>query len=153
MDKFSREQRHNNMAAVKSKNTKPELIVRKILYRNGFRYRLHRRDLPGKPDIVLPKYKTVIFIHGCFWHQHPGCPKSKLPATHESFWREKLQHNVNRDRNQHEELAAMGWHVEVLWECEVMRCARSMQLPGDFMNRLRNTLSPSAKPKCRTKTK
>jgi DNA mismatch endonuclease (patch repair protein) len=110
--------RSHNMAAIKGRDTSPELMVRKILHRLGYRFRLHRRDLPGTPDIVLPRYRTVIFVHGCFWHRHPGCRYSTNPKTRKEFWEEKFLKNVERDCIQHAKLNAMGWAVETIWECE-----------------------------------
>lgn len=107
------------MARVGSKNTKPEMLVRRALHRLGFRFRLHRRDLPGRPDIVLPKYKTAIFVHGCFWHRHAGCRRATTPKTREAFWRSKFEANISRDRNAVEALKQGGWNVLVLWECEI----------------------------------
>lgn len=107
------------MSAVKGKDTKPEILVRKWLHAAGYRFRLHVKELPGKPDIVLPKYKTVIFVNGCFWHQHQGCPHAKLPITNKQFWEEKLQKNAERDERNYQELRGMGWKVRIIWECEV----------------------------------
>ena len=107
------------MSHVSGKNTKPELIVRSLLHRLKYRFRLHRSDLPGKPDIVLPKYKKVIFIHGCFWHSHKGCPRARRPATNAAFWQEKLEKNIERDRRNIGELKELGWNVLVIWTCEV----------------------------------
>lgn len=107
------------MSAVKGKDTKPEILVRKWLHAAGYRFRLHVKELPGKPDIVLPKYKTVIFVNGCFWHQHQGCPHAKLPATNKEFWEDKLRKNAERDARNYQELRAMGWKVRIIWECEV----------------------------------
>lgn len=109
------------MSKVRSANTKPERTVRKVLHALGFRFRINRKDLPGKPDIVLPKYKIVILVHGCFWHQHKNCPKSKLPATNEEFWRVKLTGNVERDKRNIRELKKLQWRVLVIWECEVKK--------------------------------
>lgn len=106
------------MSGIRGKNTKPEIIVRKALHAAGYRFRLHRKDLPGKPDIVLPKYKTVIFVHGCFWHKH-DCRYFKWPKTRPDFWREKIEGNVERDRLAYEKLEEMGWRVKVVWECEL----------------------------------
>lgn len=106
------------MAQVKGKNTKPELLVRQALHRLGYRFRLHRRDLPGRPDIVLPRYKTVIFVHGCFWHRHLGCTKASTPKTRVDFWQDKFETNVARDRRNVHALRANGWQVVVVWECE-----------------------------------
>lgn len=107
------------MAAVKGKNTKPEVAICKLLHTQGYRFRLHRKDLPGKPDIVLPKYKTVIFINGCFWHQHEGCKQATIPATNREFWQTKLNSNKARDKRILQELQSLGWRVLTLWECEI----------------------------------
>jgi DNA mismatch endonuclease (patch repair protein) len=106
------------MAAVRGKDTKPEKLVRSALHRSGFRYSLHRRDLPGKPDLVLPKYKTVVFVHGCFWHGHE-CPRGKKPATRKQFWNKKLNQNRLRDQKSIAALEVMGWNVFVVWECSL----------------------------------
>ncbi len=117
MDRMTPEQRSRCMSKVKGINTKPEMIVRSFLHRRGFRFHLHRKDLSGKPDIVLPKYQTVIFVHGCFWHKHPGCRKSTIPKSNSLFWEKKLEENVKRDGKAREELEKAGWNVIVLWEC------------------------------------
>jgi DNA mismatch endonuclease (patch repair protein) len=106
------------MSRVKGKNTRPELIVRRLVHKLGYRYRLHRRDLPGSPDIVLPRGRKVIFVHGCFWHRHPGCPRASTPKTREAFWESKLSGNVKRDAAAQLALEAAGWKVLVVWECE-----------------------------------
>lgn len=113
--------RSKNMRAIKATNTKPELFVRKYLHAAGFRFRVHRKELPGKPDIVLPKYRAIVFVHGCFWHCHPGCKFAVIPMTRRAFWQEKLEKNFNRDKRQIAELEAMGWRVFVIWECEVKK--------------------------------
>jgi len=118
MDKFTPEQRSKVMAAVRGKDTAPELKVRKALHSLGYRYRLHRKDLPGKPDIVLPKYDTCIFVHGCFWHRHPGCKRATTPKTNRKFWREKLLKNQKRDKGVRKKLKELGWRVKVIWECD-----------------------------------
>lgn len=118
MDNLSPEQRSKGMRAVKASNTKPELLVRQALHRKGFRFRLHCKDLPGKPDIVLPKYKTCIFVHGCFWHQHPGCSRATRPTTNKDFWNAKLEGNVDRDQRTLEMLRGLGWRICIIWECE-----------------------------------
>lgn len=118
------------MAAIRSKNTKPEMAIRSLLHALGYRFRLHRKDLPGKPDIVLPRYKTVIFINGCFWHQHPGCRQATVPGSNVEFWQRKLQSNVARDIRNHELLQALGWKVLVIWECEVPGILRKRQISG-----------------------
>lgn len=109
------------MSKIRGKNTKPEKILRSALFSLGYRFRLHRKDLPGKPDIVLPKYKTVIFVHGCFWHYHADCREGRVPSTNSKFWKEKLEKNVNRDKQHNEKLSAAGWKVITVWECEVER--------------------------------
>ena len=113
------EQRSRNMSAIKSKNTKPEIKVRKILHSMGYRFRLHRKDLPGSPDIVLPKYKTVIFVHGCFWHRHANCKYASTPKTRKEFWESKFKANVKRDKEIQEKIQNIGWQPVVIWECEV----------------------------------
>ena len=107
------------MSRIRSKNTKPEMIVRKYLHGQGFRYRLHVKDLPGKPDIVLPRVKTAILVHGCFWHQHPGCSKASLPTSNREFWVDKLSRNVERDGEKKKQLVELGWKVIEIWECEL----------------------------------
>jgi len=106
------------MARVGQKNTAPEIIVRKSLHRLGYRFRLHRRDLPGTPDIVLPKYRKVLFVHGCFWHRHPGCGKTTTPKTRTEFWAEKFRANVARDSAKEQALRDAGWEPLIIWECE-----------------------------------
>lgn len=110
--------RSRMMAGIKGKNTRPEMVVRRALHKAGFRFRLHVKDLPGKPDIVLPKHRAVIFVHGCFWHGH-GCRNFKWPKTREAWWREKIGKNVERDRLKIEELWNAGWKVETIWECDI----------------------------------
>ncbi|MGI6100030.1 MAG: DNA mismatch endonuclease Vsr [Lentisphaerae bacterium] len=121
MDIWSPEKRSEVMARIRSRDTKPELVVRSLLHRCGVRFSLRRRDLPGKPDIVLPKYKTVIFVHGCFWHRHAGCRLASEPKSRQEFWQAKFEANVARDRRNQRALKEAGWRVIVLWECEVMR--------------------------------
>ena len=118
-DKISKEVRSRNMAAIKSKNTKPEIIVRRFLHRHGYRFRLHRKDLPGNPDITLTRYKTVIFVHGCFWHQHKKCKNAVMPKTNVTFWQDKLKGNIRRDIKNVKLLKEKGWKVITIWECEV----------------------------------
>ena len=112
------EQRSRNMSAIKSKNTKPEIKVRKILYSMGYRFRLHSKDLPGSPDIVLPKYKTVIFVHGCFWHRHENCKYASIPKTRQEFWNKKFEVNIKRDSEIQEKIKILDWRSVVIWECE-----------------------------------
>jgi len=111
--------RSRMMSGIKGKNTKPELLVRRYLHRRGLRYRLHVKGLPGTPDLVLPKYRTVIFVHGCFWHQHLGCRYAAIPKTRQEFWLEKLTANRFRDLANESRLGALGWRVLTIWECEV----------------------------------
>jgi len=106
------------MRSVRGKDTTPEKVVRRLLHRLGFRFRLHRADLPGKPDIVLPKHRTVIFVHGCFWHRHRGCRHASMPATNQSYWREKFRKNQARDKKNRKRLEGDGWRVAIVWECE-----------------------------------
>ena len=107
------------MSRVSGKNTKPELVVRSLLHNMGYRFRLHRNDLPGKPDITLPKHKKIIFVHGCFWHGHIDCPRAKRPATNKKFWREKLDKNMERDKVIVKNLKQLGWDVLTVWTCEM----------------------------------
>lgn len=118
-DIVSRSKRTEIMSSVKQRHTKPEITVRKILHRHGFRFRLHNKKLPGTPDIVLPKHKAVIFVHGCFWHQHEGCRKSRRPTSNVEFWNEKLDRNIVRDNQKESELKNSGWKVLTLWDCEI----------------------------------
>jgi DNA mismatch endonuclease (patch repair protein) len=106
------------MSGIRGKNTRPEMIVRRALHKAGFRFRLHKKDLPGEPDIVLPKHKTVIFVHGCFWHKHE-CKYFKLPKTRQEFWSKKLEKNVERDYQHLDALRSLGWNVIQIWECEL----------------------------------
>lgn len=107
------------MASIHAKNTKPEIIVRKYLWRHGFRYRLNNPRLPGHPDIVLRKYRTCIFVNGCFWHGHDGCKYFRMPRTNVDFWTKKIKRNKERDREEQQQLAKMGWHCITVWECEL----------------------------------
>lgn len=124
--------RSRMMSGIKDKNSLPEMLVRRMLFAAGYRFRLHRRDLPGTPDIVMPGRKIAIFVHGCFWHAHKGCKYAKVPATRPDFWIAKLQTNVDRDHRAIEKLAAMGWRVLVVWECAT-RTEQSKLLLQDAM--------------------
>lgn len=118
VDTISRKRRSQNMARIGGRNTGPELVVRRIAHRMGFRFRLYRKDLPGTPDLVFPRHRLAVFIHGCFWHRHDGCRFVYSPKTRVKFWTEKFKQNVARDcRNQHA-LRDLGWRVAVIWECE-----------------------------------
>lgn len=117
------------MAGIRARNTKPELVVRKALFAAGFRFRLHRKDLPGSPDIVLPGRRIAVFVHGCFWHAHAGCGYAKIPATRREFWENKLAVNVERDTRSREALLSAGWRVLVVWECTTRSAAVRDALP------------------------
>ncbi|MBN1312429.1 MAG: DNA mismatch endonuclease Vsr [Anaerolineae bacterium] len=132
-DRITKAQRSRNMARVKNKNTAPELIVRKALHRLGFRFRLHRSDLPGNPDIVLPRHHKAIFVHGCFWHGH-DCPRGKRPSTRQKFWNRKLDGNQTRDRTNQEKLKELGWQILIVWECQVKCMDKLEKCLLDFMN-------------------
>lgn len=132
MDVLTPEQRSWTMSRVKGKDTKIEIQVRSYLFLKGYRFRKNDKRYPGKPDVVLPKYKTVIFVNGCFWHQHPGCKHSKLPETNNEYWKEKLQKNVVNDQMHTKQLQDMGWRVIVLWECELKK---------DFDNQMKKVIS------------
>ena len=119
MDIWSKEKRSEVMSKIRSTDTSPELRVRKMLFSKGYRYRLHVKDLPGKPDIVLPKYNAVIFVHGCFWHLHSGCRDGTIPKTRTDYWKNKLLGNKKRDKKHMRELRKQGWRVLQLWECEI----------------------------------
>lgn len=121
-------QRHANMAAIHGKDTKPEMIVRKWLWRHGFRYRLNHPRLPGKPDIVMRKYKTCIFVNGCFWHGHEGCKYYTVPKTNTEFWVNKVKRNKERDKRVRHQLAMMGWRTITIWECELKPSIRKNTL-------------------------
>ncbi len=118
MDKISPQRRSANMRAIRSKGTKPEILVRRLAHSLGFRYRLHRKDLPGKPDLAFISRRKAIFVHGCFWHQHAGCPEGKIPASNVAYWGPKLARNGERDRKNESVLCEAGWNVLTIWECE-----------------------------------
>ena len=118
MDKLTKEQRSINMSHIRGKNTSLEIVVRKRLFADGFRYRINVSNLPGKPDIVLPKYNTVIFVNGCFWHRH-SCKRATIPKTNTDYWIKKFENNVKNDEKNYALLRNLGWHVIVVWECEI----------------------------------
>ena len=120
--------RSYNMSQIKGKNTRPELLVRQYLHGRGLRYRLHAKDLPGKPDIILPRFKTVVFVHGCFWHRHEGCRYFVVPKTRTDWWLEKIGRNVANDIRKRGELEAAGWKVLTIWECELKPAVRTASL-------------------------
>lgn len=136
-DVLSKELRHKCMSHIKSKNTKPEVVVRCFLFANGFRFRLHRKDLPGKPDIVLPKYKTVIFINGCFWHGHSGCKYATIPETNREFWLSKISGNIDRDKSTYAKLEFMGWKVMKIWQCQLKPTIKDQTL-NNLITELQN---------------
>jgi DNA mismatch endonuclease (patch repair protein) len=127
MDIVDTATRSRMMSGIRGKDTKPEMTVRRYLHGCGYRYRLHRKDLPGKPDIVIPRLKVCIFVHGCFWHRHPGCPFATTPKTRPEFWREKLQKNVDRDLANIDALGAAGWNVLVVWECQLKKDPEALE--------------------------
>ena len=140
-DHVSPEARSRIMASVRSKGTKPEMVVRRALHRLGYRYRLHRKDLPGRPDLAFVAKRKVLFINGCFWHLHDGCPRANLPKTNRDFWTSKLERNRRRDYVNIASLRQLGWDVYTLWECElkdldraVKRVSRLLGPPGDSRN-------------------
>lgn len=136
------EQRHRCMAAIKGKDTKPELIVRKYLFSRGLRFRVQVRKLPGNPDIVLPKYKTVVFVDGCFWHGHEGCRFFRLPKSNVEFWKAKIERNVARDIRTEAELKMLGWRVMRVWECDI----RTVSGREDYLSMLYESIVRPQKP-------
>lgn len=135
MDRLSPEKRRWNMGRIHSKNTKPEMLVRSFLHRAGFRFRLHVKNLPGKPDIVLPKYVTVIEVRGCFWHRHEGCKIATTPKSNIEFWQEKFKRNTERDRQTEAALEKLGWHLIVVWGCELKKDGFLASLPDRICRR------------------
>lgn len=121
MDNLTKEDRIKNMRNIHSKDTTPEKLVRAYLFKRGLRYRVADKRYPGKPDIVLPRYRTVVFIHGCFWHQHPGCRKAAMPKSNTAYWEPKLRRNVERDQENIRKLNELGWRTLVVWECELSK--------------------------------
>lgn len=138
MDKHSKETRSYNMSRIKSSGTKPEELVRKYLFSRGLRYRKNVKDLPGRPDIVLSKYKTVVFVNGCFWHGHSGCKYFVMPKSNVEFWQEKISKTVMRDNETYEKLAELGWNVLLIWECQLKKEPREKSLEYLYYNIIRN---------------
>ena len=138
-DNHTKEQRSLNMAHIRSKDTKPEELVRKYLHSHGLRYRKNDRRYPGHPDIVLPKYKTCIYINGCFWHQHPGCKYAVLPTSNQDYWLPKLRRNVERDTENIQLLENDGWHVITVWECELNKATRDNTLEDLYLSVVQNS--------------
>jgi DNA mismatch endonuclease, patch repair protein len=135
VDRIDKKRRSWNMGRIKGRDTAPEVQVRSILHGAGYRFRLHRKDLPGRPDIVLPKHKTAIFVHGCFWHRHKGCSNCSTPKSNVEFWEAKFSGNVERDSRNLKKLTESGWKVIVVWECELLR-------PDELKTRLLSLLGP-----------
>ena len=140
MDIWDKDGRSRMMAKIKSTNTKPEIKLRKFLFAEGFRYRINLEKLPGKPDIVLPKYKTVIFVHGCFWHNHEGCRRSHVPKSNEQYWISKISGNVKRDKINMKELEDIGWNVFIAWECEINNKNKFKDIKSKILNFLRKDI-------------
>ena len=134
MDNLSPEHRSWNMSRIRSANTIPERVVRSLLHRMGYRFRLHRKDLPGRPDVVLPSRRTVVLVHGCYWHRHAGCHLAYTPKSNRAFWEAKFRENVDRDHHRYGQLRDLGWHVIIVWECETKE-------PQTLANRLRSEIS------------
>ena len=133
MDKISKFQRSKNMSFIKSKNTKPEILIRSLLFSKGYRFKIHDKKLPGKPDIVMPKLKTVVNVHGCYWHYH-GCSRSNVPKTKTKYWLEKLENNKRRDSQNKRKLTKLGWKVIDVWECTLKR--RNIDKTFDKLQRM-----------------
>lgn len=136
MDTLTPAERSERMSRIRSRDTKPEIWVRKALHAEGFRFRLHRGDLPGRPDIVLPKYNAVVFVHGCFWHAH-HCQKQRIPATRSEFWNSKFEANVQRDTRNTKALRNAGWRVYKVWECEISTTAKRERTMATLIRKLR----------------
>ena len=137
--------RSENMARIKYKDTKPEVFLRKLLWHQGFRYRINYKELPGKPDIYLSKYKTAIFVNGCFWHMHEGCKYSSIPKTNCDYWKEKLEGNVERDKKNCKELENMGINVIVIWGCEIKEILKSEENKDKKMNEILSIINDNAR--------
>ena len=133
MDTLSPEERSERMSRIRGKDSNPEMKLRRLIHGMGFRYRLHVRNLPGKPDLVFPRRRAVIFMHGCFWHRHEGCKLARLPKSKISFWKEKLETNRQRDLLNQELLREQGWHILVVWECQLNDTAKVSRIVGEFL--------------------
>lgn len=140
MDKLTKEKRSWNMSRVRSKNTKPELIVRSHLHKMGYRFRLHVKQLPGNPDVVLPKYRAVIFVHGCFWHGHGYCKGGEIPKTRSLFWRDKICVNVSRDTMAYTQLSLCGWRIAIIWECALKNGSSTFNALNNLSEWMRSEL-------------
>lgn len=142
MDKISPERRSANMGRIRSKDTSPEVVLRRLIHGLGYRFRLHRRDLPGKPDIVFPARRKIIFMHGCFWHQHPGCPEGRIPGFRPEYWIAKLKRNQARDEGNRALLEQQGWRILVVWECELKDTAAVTKAVRNFLAGTKPASSP-----------
>jgi DNA mismatch endonuclease (patch repair protein) len=140
-DKISAERRSANMRRIRSKDTSPEIALRSLIHRLGYRFRLHHKDLPGKPDLVFPSRRKVVFVHGCFWHQHPECREGKVPGSRLEYWGPKLQRNRERDAEAQASLKGQGWHCLVVWECEMKHPAAVTKRVKQFLNNRSSQLS------------
>jgi DNA mismatch endonuclease (patch repair protein) len=138
-DRLSKERRSWNMSRIRGKNTTPEKVVRSMLHRMGYRFRLHGKKLPGRPDIVLPRYKTVVFVHGCFWHRHRGCKNCTTPTHRRAWWLNKLEGNAKRDQAHRQVLGKLGWRVIVVWECQTEKLDESLGLKHQLSKLLRSS--------------
>ena len=134
-DTISAKKRSRNMSKIRSSDTKPEILVRSLLHRLGFRFRKNVKSLPGKPDIVLKKYKSIIFVHGCFWHQHKSCKRATMPSSNINYWKPKLENNVIRDQLHIKKLSSLGWAVLVVWECEIKSLKELKSKLKDFLSK------------------
>jgi len=150
VDVLSSKQRRHNMSQIRGRDTKPELMVRRLLHACGYRFRLHCRDLPGKPDLILPKWRTAIFVNGCFWHRH-DCRYFKLPSTHREFWEQKISKNVERDKIVQAALLKDGWRVLVIWECALR--GKQKHTPEQFISEVENFLVSGETPASELKGK
>ncbi|WP_080417161.1 very short patch repair endonuclease [Burkholderia ubonensis] len=149
VDFLSRSERSERMAKIRGKDTCPELTLRRILHRAGFRYRLHNSKLPGRPDIVLPRYRSVVFVHGCFWHHHEGCRIATIPKSNTQFWIEKFGKNMVRDARVKIELEKLGWRVFIVWECELSSIDKAFQTGVYLAKKLKDGLPTTARKKRR----
>lgn len=138
MDNHTKEVRSYNMSRIRSTNSKPEELVRRYLFSKGLRYRKNVKTLPGKPDIVLSKYKTIVFVNGCFWHAHQGCRYFVMPKSNTEYWNEKIDSNIKRDKLVYKQLSEAGWNVIIVWECELKKAKRENTLEYLYYNILRN---------------
>ena len=147
MDNLNRKRRSANMRQIRSKDTSPELFVRSLLHRSGYRFRLHRRDLPGKPDLVFPARRKAIFVHGCFWHQHAGCREGRIPGSRTEYLVPKLTQNRRRDEKNQALLREQGWKTKVVWECELKHPAAVRSRVVRFLGPAAGAVSPVRKPR------